>query len=340
MQRSRNKPDWLRSPQPSGRQFTAIKSTLRDHGLHTVCEEAHCPNKGECWSGGTSVGGGGDAGGSAGANANTPTNNEARDATDQPTQATATFMLMGDRCSRGCRFCDVATGGMEPLDPDEPATVADAVADIGLAYVVLTAVDRDDLPDGGASHIAATVREIKRRDPSIRVEALIPDFQGETAAIDSVLEAGPDVVAHNVETVERLQSSVRDPRAGYTQSLSVLDRISHTPDVYAKTSLMLGVGEYTHEVYQTLRDLDAIGVDMLTLGQYLQPSPSHLDVFEYVHPDVFDTWKTVAQTEFDFLYCAAGPLVRSSHRAGERFVEAVSETGTVGRHGSGRSEVG
>ena len=286
------KPDWLKMRPPSGERFTDIKRSLRDRDLHTVCEEANCPNLGECWSG-----------------------------RDGP--GTATFMLMGDRCSRGCNFCDVQTGGMEPLDPEEPEQVADAVADIGLDYVVLTSVDRDDLPDQGASHFADTIRAIKARDPDILVESLIPDFQGDLDLVDEIVDAGPDVLAHNVETVERLQWPVRDRRAGYQQSLSVLRRIAGSEDCYAKTSVMLGVGEYAHEVYQTLSDLRQVGVDVVTFGQYLQPSRSHLEVSEYVHPDVFDTWQRVAEAEFDFAYCASGPMVRSSYRAGELFVESV-----------------
>jgi lipoic acid synthetase len=292
----RRKPDWLKMRPPSGRRFTEIRRTLRDRNLHTVCEEANCPNLGECWSG-----------------------------EDGP--GTATVMLMGDRCSRGCNFCDVETGGMEPLDPDEPANVADAVAEIGLDYVVLTSVDRDDLPDQGAGHFAETVREIKRRDPEMLVEVLVPDFQGETHLVDEIVAAGPDVFAHNVETVERLQWPVRDRRAGYEQSLGVLDYVDRASDIYTKTSLMLGLGEYDHEVYQTLSDLREVGVDVVTLGQYLQPSRSHLDVFDYVHPDKFETWRAVAETDLDFLYCAAGPMVRSSYRAGELFVDAVVRDG-------------
>ena len=313
MNRGRRKPDWLKSRPPSGNRFTEIKRTLRDRNLHTVCEEANCPNLGECWSGG----------------ANAPAGDESADTAEggRSGPGTATFMLMGDRCSRGCNFCDVATGGMEPLDPDEPANVADAVAEIGLDYVVLTSVDRDDLADGGSTHFAETIRAINRRDPDILIETLIPDFQGDPDAVDRIIEAGPDVIAHNVETVERLQWPVRDRRATYEQSLSVLDRIGRTADVYTKTSLMLGVGEYAHEVYRTLSDLREVGVDVVTFGQYLQPSRSHLDVFEYVHPDVFETWREVAETEFDFRYCASGPMVRSSYRAGELFVEAVLREG-------------
>jgi lipoic acid synthetase len=286
------KPEWLKVQPPSGQRFTEIKQSLRDRDLHTVCEEANCPNMGECWSG-----------------------------RDGP--GTATFMLMGERCSRGCNFCDVETGGMEPLDPDEPENVADAVDDIGLDYVVLTSVDRDDLPDQGAAHFADTVRAIKRRNDDVMVEALIPDFQGDPSLVGEVIDAGPDVIAHNVETVERLQWPVRDRRAGYEQSLSVLRQVATDSDAYAKTSIMLGIGEYGHELYQTLSDLRAVGVDIVTLGQYLQPSRSHLEVSEYVHPDAFDTWQRVAEEELGFLYCASGPMVRSSYRAGELFVDAL-----------------
>ncbi|WP_424017421.1 lipoyl synthase [Halorientalis pallida] len=291
MSRAR-KPDWLKMAPPSGERFTDIKETLREHDLHTVCEEANCPNLGECWSGREGPG-------------------------------TATFMLMGERCSRGCNFCDVETGGMDPLDPEEPQQVADAVAEIGLDYVVLTSVDRDDLPDQGAGHFAETIRAIKERHPGILVECLIPDFQGEPELVRKIIDADPDVIAHNIETVDRLQWPVRDRRAGYEQSLSVLRQVDRESDIYTKTSLMLGVGEYDHEIYQTLRDLRTVGVDVVTLGQYLQPSRSHLEVSEYVHPDAFDTWQRVAEEELDFLYCASGPMVRSSYRAGELFVEAV-----------------
>jgi len=295
MSRAR-KPEWLKMRPPAGERFTEIKQSLRERDLNTVCEEANCPNLGECWSGRNGPG-------------------------------TATFMLMGDRCSRGCNFCDVETGGMDSLDEDEPQQVAEAVAEIGLDYVVLTSVDRDDLPDQGAGHFAATVREIKRRDPEILVEALIPDFQGEARLVEKVIDAGPDVLAHNVETVERLQWPVRDRRAGYEQSLSVLRQVVEGSEAYAKTSLMLGVGEYDHEIYQTLADLRSVGVDIVTLGQYLQPSRSHLEVYEYVHPGTFETWRRVAEEELDFLYCASGPMVRSSYRAGELFVEALAREG-------------
>lgn len=296
MSRAR-KPDWLKMRPPSGRRFTEIKQILRDYGLHTVCEEANCPNLGECWSGSN------------------------KDGSNGP--GTATIMLMGDRCSRGCNFCDVQTGGMDPLDSDEPENVAQAIAEIGLEYVVLTSVDRDDLPDQGAGHFAQTIREIKSRQPGTVIEVLIPDFQGEPDLVRKIIDAEPDVIAHNVETVERLQWPVRDRRANYEQSLSVLERVGEESDIYTKTSLMLGVGEYDHEIYQTMGDLREIDVDIVTFGQYLQPSRSHLEVSKHVHPDKFSTWQRIAENEFEFLYCASGPLVRSSYRAGELFVEAI-----------------
>ncbi len=308
MSRAR-KPDWLKMRPPSGERFTDIKQSLRERDLHTVCEEANCPNMGECWSGENGPG-------------------------------TATFMLMGDRCSRGCNFCDVATGGMEPLDPEEPQQVAAAVADIGLDYVVLTSVDRDDLPDQGAGHFAETIRAIKRRDPDILVECLIPDFQGEERLVRKIIDAEPDVIAHNIETVDRLQWPVRDRRAGYEQSLSVLRQVDRESDVFTKTSLMLGVGEYAHEVYQTLSDLRQVGTDIVTFGQYLQPSRSHLEVSEYVHPDAFDTWERVAEAEFDFSYCASGPMVRSSYRAGELFVESILRDGENAEEAEKRARAG
>ncbi len=295
MSRAR-KPEWLKTRPPSGEQFTDIKRTLRERDLHTVCEEANCPNMGECWSGRDGPGSG---------------------------PGTATFMLMGERCSRGCNFCDVETGGMEPLDPDEPENVADAVVEIGLDYVVLTSVDRDDLDDYGAAHFARTIEAIKQRDPEILVEVLIPDFQGEPEFVREIIDADPDVIAHNIETVERLQWPVRDRRANYSQSLSVLEQVERESTIHTKTSIMLGVGEYDHEVYRTLSDLREADVDVVTLGQYLQPSRSHLDVSSYVHPDKFETWRAVAEEELDFLYCASGPMVRSSYKAGELFVEAV-----------------
>ena len=283
------KPEWLRVRPPAGASYARLKGLLRDLRLHTVCEEAHCPNVWECWGGGT-----------------------------------ATIMLMGDVCTRGCRFCAVMSGRPNGLlDLDEPRKVGVAVAQLGLRYVVLTSVDRDDLPDGGASHFARTVREIKARDPEILVEALIPDFQGDVEAVRAVVDAGVDVLDHNVETVRRLQASVRDPRAGYDRSLSVLRTAKGIrPDVFTKSSIMLGLGETRDEVLATMRDLREAGVDIVTLGQYLRPSDWHLPVQEYVPPEAFDALR-IAGEAMGFLYVAAGPLVRSSYRAGEYFLENV-----------------
>ncbi len=285
---SGRKPPWLVVRPPSGPRYTRIKETLRAMDLHTVCEEAMCPNVHECWGGGT-----------------------------------ATLMIMGDTCTRGCRFCAVATGDPAGwLDPLEPVKVAASVAQWGLTYVVLTSVDRDDLPDGGAAHFAATVAAIKRQSGAL-VEVLIPDFQGDLEAVRTVLEAGPDVMAHNVETVRRLTPSVRDPLATYEQSLRVLRGFKELdPSIHTKTSLMLGLGETDKELEETFRDLRDVGVDILTLGQYLQPTKRHLNIVEYVSPERFAALQAVAES-YGFLYVASGPLVRSSYRAGELFMEGV-----------------
>ncbi len=292
------KPEWLRVRPPSGESYAHLKGLLRTLDLHTVCEEAHCPNVWECWGGGT-----------------------------------ATIMLLGDRCTRGCRFCAVTSGNPHGvLDAEEPRKVAEALADLGLTYVVLTSVDRDDLPDGGAAHFARTIREIKARDPDILVEALIPDFQGDLGAVRTVLEAGPDVLDHNLETVRRLQAVARDPRANYEQSLSVLRGAkASSPSVFTKSSLMLGLGETRDEVVEAMRDLRANDVDFLTLGQYLRPSEWHLPVQEYVAPEAFDELRAAGEA-LGFAYVAAGPLVRSSYRAGEFFLEKAlrERRGTAG----------
>jgi lipoic acid synthetase len=297
-----DKPPWLRREwQPDRDDFEQVREPLRERGLVTVCEEASCPNVDECWSG----------------------------------EGTATFMLMGDTCTRGCGFCDVATGSGEQLDPLEPAKIAGAVDDIGLDYAVLTSVDRDDLPDGGAAHIAQSVRAVREQSGAL-VECLIPDFQGDESDLATVVDARPTVLAHNVETVERLQQPVRDPRASYAQSLRVLERAKalarerdedpDAPDrdhrLYTKSSIMLGFGETDDEVEQTLRDLRDAGVDIVTLGQYLRPSEDHLAIEEYVPPERFERLEARAD-EMGFAFTAAGPFVRSSYRAGELFVEHV-----------------
>jgi len=283
------RPDWLRVRPPAGESYVELKSLFRSLDLHTVCEEAHCPNVSECWGGGT-----------------------------------ATIMLMGDTCTRGCRFCAVKSGNPRgALDIEEPRKVAIALAEMDLSYVVLTSVDRDDLPDGGAEHFARTIREIKDRRPDLFVEALIPDFQGDLDAVRKVVDAGVDVLDHNVETVERLQSQVRDRRANYRQSLDVLRSAKLMRDgLFTKSSIMLGLGETREEVLETMRDLRAADVDIVTLGQYLRPSSWHLTVQEYLRPEVFDGFREAGEG-MGFAYVAAGPLVRSSYRAGEFFMEKV-----------------
>jgi lipoic acid synthetase len=263
-----------------------MKQNVTGNRLATVCEEARCPNLAECWNAGT-----------------------------------ATIMLMGSVCTRGCKFCAVATGNPKGLlDPDEPRLAAESVAMMGLGYVVLTSVDRDDLSDGGASHYARCVRAIKERNPDTSVEALTPDFAGVHEHVDVVLDSGIEVYAQNVETVERLTHPVRDPRAGYRQTLGVLAHAkSARPDVLTKTSLMVGLGETVEEIYQTMDDLRAIGVDVLTLGQYLRPSPAHLPVDRWVTPEQFKRYREVGLDK-GFVEVVSGPLVRSSYRA-ERALE-------------------
>ncbi|MEM0321036.1 MAG: lipoyl synthase, partial [Thermoprotei archaeon] len=248
------KPEWLKIKPPSGEKYLMIKGLKEGLELYTVCEEAHCPNIYECWGGGT-----------------------------------ATFMVMGDVCTRHCRFCAVRSGRPNGyLDPIEPIKLAYAIRRMNLRYVVITSVDRDDLEDGGASHFAACIREIKRLNPSIYIEVLIPDFRGAVEALKRVVEAKPHVIAHNIETVRRLTPTVRDPRAGYDQSLGVLETIKKLDGgIYTKSSIMVGLGETREEVVATMVDLRNVGVDFLTIGQYLQPSKGHLPVKEYVHPDTF-----------------------------------------------------
>ena len=280
------KPAWLRAPMPSGARFDSVRAVVREHRLATVCEEAKCPNIGECWNAGT-----------------------------------ATIMLMGAVCTRACRFCAVDTGNPRGwLDADEPDNVARTVELMGLKYVVLTSVNRDDLADGGAAHYAACVAAIKARHAATAVEALTPDFQGDLAAVRTVVESGLEVFAQNIETVRRLTHPVRDPRAGYDQTLAVLAEAKrHRPRVLTKSSLMLGLGEADAEVDECLRDLRAAGVDLLTLGQYLRPTAHHLPVVRYVTPETFQALRERA-LGLGFLECVAGPLVRSSYRA-ERALE-------------------
>jgi lipoic acid synthetase len=285
------KPSWIKMRAPAGERYLEIKDLMKELNLATVCQEAACPNIGECWGGGT-----------------------------------ATIMLMGEVCTRGCRFCNVKTGNPKgALDLEEPRKVAYAISKMGLDYVVLTSVDRDDLPDEGSTHFAKTVRMMKELSPELIVEVLTPDFKGNEQFIGYIVDAEPDVFAHNVETVERLQKRVRDPRAGYKQSLRVLEFVKERDDTrYTKTSLMLGLGETDDEVKQTLRDLRSVGCDVVTFGQYLQPQKRHLPVEEFVTPDKFNWWQAEAEA-MGFLYVASGPLVRSSYRAGEFFMKGVIE---------------
>jgi len=285
------KPGWLRVGVPGGERYGRVRETLSGLRLHTVCAEAHCPNVAECWGGGT-----------------------------------ATVMLMGDTCTRGCRFCQVKTAARPPpLDPDEPRHVADAVRKLELDYVVVTSVDRDDLPDGGAAHFAEAIRRLKEI-PGLLVEVLTPDFQGDADAVRTVGNAGPDVFANNLETVRRLTPAVRDARAGYDQTLGVLARMKREfPGVATKSSIMVGLGESSTEVVQAMRDLRCVGVEVLTLGQYLRPSAWHLPVVEFVTPEAFAAYEATGR-ELGFRYVASGPLVRSSYRAGELFMKGVIES--------------
>ena len=285
------KPPWLKARIPSGEVYARVRRTVRGHGLATVCEESMCPNIGECWSAGT-----------------------------------ATLMLMGAVCTRACRFCAVDTGNPGGwLDPEEPSHAAASVELMGLKYVVVTSVDRDDLADGGAGHYAACVEAIKRRCPRTAVEALTPDFAGQRSSVRTVLDSGVDVFAQNVETVRRLTHPVRDPRAGYEQTLGVLAYAKqYLPRVLTKTSVMVGLGETDDEVLETLDDLRRNQVDIVTFGQYLRPTLNHLPVERYVTPGAFARYRRRG-LEMGFLEVVAGPLVRSSYRA-----ERVFEMNNVG----------
>ena len=277
------KPKWLRKKLPTAPAFGEVRALLKKGRLHTVCQEAKCPNLWECFS-----------------------------------QRTATFLIMGPRCTRDCRFCSVGQGPSGPPDPQEPRRVAEAAARMGLAYVVVTSVTRDDLADGGAGFFAMTIEEIRRLLPRARVEVLIPDFQGDADAVHAVMAARPDVLNHNLETVPRLYPRVR-PQAAYERSLEVL-RLArqYAPSVPTKSGLMLGLGERPEEVTKTLEDLLEAGCSMLTLGQYLQPSKGHLEVAAFIHPDDFKKWKKKALA-MGFSQVASGPFVRSSYHAQELY---------------------
>lgn len=276
------KPEWLKVKAPGSENYLRLKQLMRGLSLHTVCEEARCPNIGECWHHGT-----------------------------------ATFMILGDVCTRACGYCAVAHGKPATLDLEEPARVGNAVEVLALNYAVITSVDRDDLPDGGASIFAATIREARQRRPECRIEVLIPDFKGDEAALYTVLDAKPDVLNHNTETVPRLY---RKARSGgrYPRTLELLQRSkAYAPGIPTKTGLMMGLGETHDEVVAVLRDLRGVGVDILTLGQYLRPSEAHLEMVRYYHPDEFAALKRIA-LDLGFGHVEAGPLVRSSYHAHEQ----------------------
>jgi lipoic acid synthetase len=282
------KPSWLKVRAPGGENYTRLKHTLRELDLYTVCEEARCPNVGECWASGT-----------------------------------ATVMLLGHTCTRGCRFCAVTTGNPRgAVDPREPEHVARAIAELGLRYVVLTMVDRDDLLDGGASHMARAVRALRERSPGLLVETLVGDFGGRRPDLEVMVDAAPDVFAHNIEVTRRLTPLIRDQRCDYDRSLAVLRSAKErAPERFVKSSIMVGIGEEDGEVLETLADLRAAGTDIVTLGQYLRPTPKHAPVARYVEPEHFDELARAGR-EMGFAFVASGPLVRSSYHAAEGFVEA------------------
>jgi lipoic acid synthetase len=283
------KPGWLKVLAPGGENYTRLKGTLRQLQLHTVCEEAHCPNVGECWR-----------------------------------EGTATVMVLGDTCTRGCRFCAVKTGHPGGIvDAAEPENVATAISKLALRYVVLTMVDRDDLPDGGAAHVAETVRRLHELNPSLLVESLVGDFRGNWDNVDAVVDSAPDVFAHNIEVVSRISRRVRDVRCTYERSLEVLKRAKdRAPSRLTKSSIMVGAGETDDEVLEALRDLRSMHVDIVTIGQYLRPSPKHLAVDRYVEPSMFDSYQKSAM-QMGFRFAACGPLVRSSYRAAEVFIRSM-----------------
>lgn len=289
------KPEWMKMVVPGGDKYASIKSKLRELKLNTVCEEARCPNIGECWTGG------------------------------ETGTATATIMILGDTCTRGCRFCAVKPSrAPPPADPEEPLRVAEAIVAWGLDYVVLTSVDRDDMPDQGSAHFAETVKNLKERKPTMLVEALVPDFRGDPACVERVATSGLDVFAHNIETVEELQSSVRDRRANFKQSLDVLRMAKKfaPPGTLTKTSIMLGCGETPAQVVKAMKSVRAAGVDVMTLGQYMRPTKRHMPVSEFVTPEAFEEYRKLG-VELGFRYVASGPMVRSSYKAGEYFIKSM-----------------
>ena len=302
--RTERKPSWLKVQLPGGDGYGRLKGLARGLNLHTVCEEARCPNIGECWSG---------------------------------KHPTMTLMVLGDECTRRCRFCAVKTR-MDPAppDPDEPAHVGQAIADMSVGYVVITSVDRDDLPDGGAGHYAQCVNEIRERSPRTVVETLIPDYVDSHLAL--LMRAKPDVLAHNVEVVPRLQRKIRDPRCSFERSLDTLAQAKeHWPKGLTKSSIMVGLGETRDEVLESMQLLRDADVDFLTLGQYLRPTTNHAPVIEYVEPAVFADYQVLGE-KMGFRYVASGPLVRSSYKAGEFFFERTARAARESRKASSNEE--
>ncbi|KAK4355881.1 hypothetical protein RND71_024852 [Anisodus tanguticus] len=292
------KPKWMKEAIPGGEKYTQIKKKLRELKLHTVCEEAKCPNLGECWSGG------------------------------ETGTATATIMILGDTCTRGCRFCNVKTSRTPPPpDPNEPSNVAEAIASWGLDYIVITSVDRDDLPDQGSGHFTETVQKLKALKPHMLIEALTPDFRGDPGCVEKVAKSGLDVFAHNIETVEELQGVVRDRRANFKQSMDVLKMAKdYAPaGTLTKTSIMLGCGETPEQVVKTMEKVRAAGVDVMTFGQYMRPSKRHMPVSEYITPEAFENYQVLGM-QMGFRYVASGPMVRSSYKAGEYYIKSMIES--------------
>ena len=280
----RRLPRWLKARAPGSPNYIDLKKLVKDLGLNTVCESAHCPNIGECWH-----------------------------------QRTATFMILGDICTRSCGFCAIKTGRPQVLDEDEPQRVAEAVASLDLSHAVITSVNRDELPDGGARIFARTIAALHRRCPRTTVEVLIPDFQGNWEALRQVMEAGPDILNHNIETVPRLYSRMR-PQAKYARSLELLERAGQLSPAPTKSGMMLGAGEEPDEITRTIRDLAEVGCQILTIGQYLSPSPRHVPVARFVDPEEFAHWRTLA-LELGFGHVESGPLVRSSYHAARQVDE-------------------
>ncbi|HXM19387.1 MAG TPA: lipoyl synthase [Candidatus Tumulicola sp.] len=282
------KPEWLKVRLPSGTNYEKLRSIVKERGLHTVCQEAMCPNIAECWGVGT-----------------------------------ATFMILGDTCTRGCRFCNVKTGLPNAIDPLEAVKLAQSIEDLGLNYTVITCVDRDDLPDGGALQMAEAIRAIHHRTPHVKVEVLTSDYRGDVAALRTVIDANPEVFAHNIETTRALTPHVRDRRCGYDQSLNVLANAkAMRPQKFTKSSIMLGLGESDEDVLQTASDLRNVGVDIITFGQYLQPTHRHLKVVEFVSPEKF-RWFAQAVKPLGFHQVVSGPLVRSSYHAEQAFATTM-----------------